>query len=205
MFLAAFTFNVIPFSFIPYQVLILIYASRAESAGALAALVLANALGATAAKIVIYLTARGLGAALRGSRVQRRWSSLVSRFSSGALLAVLLAALLPIPDDAVYIPVAFAKFPLLRYALAVLTGKTLNSALLVFMGSGAVAALQQLGLEGWALTVALTVATAVAVYIVGTLDPAKLFGALAALRKMLPPPPRLKRSSGGSRGEEGRE
>jgi membrane protein DedA with SNARE-associated domain len=83
-----------------------------------------SAVGATVAKTVIF-EASYTGSRLMSKRTEERlrpFMKLVSRYGG---VAAFLAALTPLPDDLIYIPLGLARYSLLRFILATLSGKIL--------------------------------------------------------------------------------
>jgi uncharacterized membrane protein YdjX (TVP38/TMEM64 family) len=83
-----------------------------------------SAVGATIAKVVIF-EASYTGSRLMGIQTEKRlrpFMKLVSRYGGAAAF---LAALTPLPDDLIYIPLGLARYSLFRFILATLTGKIL--------------------------------------------------------------------------------
>jgi membrane protein DedA with SNARE-associated domain len=83
-----------------------------------------SALGATAAKVIIF-QASYTGSKLMSSNTEKRmkpFMKLVSRYGG---VAAFLAAATPIPDDMIYIPLGLARYSLHRFVFATLSGKIL--------------------------------------------------------------------------------
>lgn len=133
LFLFAFISNAIPYSTIPYLIIIAPIMARYKDLDLTVAIV-SLALGATLGKLIIYLIGRGIASI---SRIQRAFSglrNLTTAYSGATFLVVFLAAASPIPDDVFYIPVGLSKYNLILFFIAVLLGKTIITALTALYG-----------------------------------------------------------------------
>lgn len=139
LFLFAFISNAIPYSTVPYLVVLapLIANYRGSE---LALVIMSLALGATLGKLVVYLVGRGVSSINKVQRVFSGMRSLTVTYSRSTFMSrvtfliVFLAAALPIPDDVVYIPVGLSKYSLPLFFIAVLLGKIIITLLAALYG-----------------------------------------------------------------------
>jgi membrane protein DedA with SNARE-associated domain len=98
---------------------------------------LSSAAGALAAKIIIFY-ASYYGRSILNIRTKKRMAPLERLLGRYGWLGAFLAALTPIPDDLVYIPLGIAKYSPWKFATATFSGKfILNEAIVwgaVFLG-----------------------------------------------------------------------
>lgn len=126
--------NSIPYLSLPYYTILLFVASLCSDPRTLFLIALVSAIGATIGKLVVYLVGRGI-LALSKEETKRRvafFSKLIRRWG---WIVIFIAAMTPIPDDVVYIPLAFSKFDVIPYLTAVLLGKIVLKTFIVFAGS----------------------------------------------------------------------
>ena len=130
------------------------------------AVALFSAAGATLAKTTIFRAAY-LGRRFVGEETQRRlrpFKKLVARYG---WIAAFFAAVTPVPDDVIYIPLGFAKYSLWRFVVATFIGKLIFT-LFITWGARFAIGYVQLFIEG---VTDPTIAVIAAVF----------FGAMAAL------------------------
>lgn len=125
--------NMIPYSTVPYLVLIAAYATRFDSAGKYIAITLAGALGAALGKVVVYMMGRAARRKI-SAETRENLEVFVGAFKRSAFLAVFLFAALPLPDDIVYVPMGVAGYSLKHFFAAVFLGKTIITGFSVFAG-----------------------------------------------------------------------
>lgn len=92
---------------------------------------LSSAVGITMAKVIIFYVSY-YGNRILNSRTKERILPLQKLLSRYGWLGAFLAALTPIPDDLVYIPLGLAKYSALKFASAVILGKFLLNEVIVW-------------------------------------------------------------------------
>ncbi|GAB6148329.1 VTT domain-containing protein [Stetteria hydrogenophila] len=102
-----------------------------------ALLVLAGGLGSGLGKITLFLAARGLGHRIARGESARRARYLVEHAGRSLFITVFLFASLPLPDDALYLPLGAAGYKLTSFAAAVLAGKTVMTLIVVALARAA--------------------------------------------------------------------
>ena len=115
----SFVFSMILFIPAPYFIAVVIAAIAGLDPVLIA---LYSTVGATLAKIVIFKLSyfgRGLVSAHTRNKI-RPFEKLVSRYG---WLAAFIAALTPIPDDLIYVPLGFARYSFWRFSVATFVGK----------------------------------------------------------------------------------
>jgi membrane protein DedA with SNARE-associated domain len=129
--LVSFGINIIPFAS-PSNLLIassaaLLVDSDPLSIGAVVAL------GATSAKLIHYAISFFVGKHV-GEKRRRRLETAAAKTRRWAALAVFIAALTPIPDDPVIIPLGLMKYSPAKFAVSYFAGKLLVAASGAFLG-----------------------------------------------------------------------
>jgi len=163
--------NSIPFVAIPYLLYIVLYAAGFRDPTSLLLISLVSGLGAGLGKILVYFIGRGFASLSSSSRTVRNWAYLASKHKLAGFLAVLFVTLTPVPDDVVLIPMGFASYSLLLYAVGVFVGKIVQSSLAVIYGRALVSLLEErLGLPLWLSALILAAATLIIIYIIGQVD-----------------------------------
>jgi len=135
LFAAAFISNLIPGFPAIYLAFVGTYAAIVDDpAGGMLA-VLAAGVGAGLGKVAVFLASRalaGMSESLRRKRDEARW--LLDRAGGSLFLLVVLFAALPLPDDILYIPLGATGYRLVSFTIAVIVGKTIQTALAFFLG-----------------------------------------------------------------------
>ncbi len=126
--------NAIPYSTIPYLILIVIYAGAVKDPYHLLIITLMGGLGAAVGKIIVYYFGRGIRILLTEEQ-KKNLEVFTELFKRSTFLAVFLFAALPLPDDILYIPLGAMGYSLTRYFIALLLGKIIITGLAVFFGS----------------------------------------------------------------------
>lgn len=133
LFVIALVSNAIPYSTIPYLVIVApilsVYSGRE-----LLASVMALAFGAAIGKIVVYMVGRGLASIGRIGRALTGLRSLAKMHKHATFALVFVAAALPIPDDVFYIPVGISRYSITMFFVAVLLGKIVITYLAALYG-----------------------------------------------------------------------
>lgn len=133
LFLVAFISNAIPYSTVPYLVLIapLLGVYRGRD---LLVSILALALGATLGKVVVYFVGRGLASINKIGKALSGLRTLTRMHKHATFIVVFTAAALPIPDDVFYIPVGMSRYNVTPFIIAVLLGKLIITTLAALYG-----------------------------------------------------------------------
>ncbi len=126
--------NAIPYSTIPYLVLIVVYAGTLNNFWEQLVVTIAGGLGAALGKVIVYYFGYGLRLVLTEEQ-RRNLEIFVSLFKRSTFLAVFLFATLPLPDDILYIPLGASKYSITRYTIALVMGKIIITGAAVFFGS----------------------------------------------------------------------
>ncbi len=126
--------NAIPYSTIPYLILIIIYAGAVKDPYHLLVITLMGGLGAAVGKVIVYYFGRGIRILLTEEQ-KKNLEVFTELFKRSTFLAVFLFAALPLPDDILYIPLGAMGYSLTRYFIALLLGKIIITGLAVFFGS----------------------------------------------------------------------
>ncbi len=135
LFLAAFISNLIPGFPAIYLTFVGAYGALVHDPLDQIITVVLAGLGAGLGKVVVFSTSNFLAG--RSERVQQRreeYSWLISETKLGVFILVLLFAALPLPDDVLYIPLGISGFSILWFAAAVIIGKILLTAFVLFLG-----------------------------------------------------------------------
>jgi membrane protein DedA with SNARE-associated domain len=129
--LVSFGINMIPFAS-PSNLLVASSAALLVDSDPLSIGVLV-ALGATSAKLVHYTISFFVGKHV-GEKRRKRLDAAAAKTRRWAALAVFIAAITPIPDDPVVIPLGLMKYSPARFAVFYLAGKTLVTVIGAFLG-----------------------------------------------------------------------
>ncbi len=119
--------------FVPMPYFFLVVFASVNSTFDPTAIGIVSAIGATTAKVIIF-EASYTGSKLMSRTTEERlkpFMKLVSRYGG---VAAFLAALTPLPDDLVYIPLGLARYGLLKFIAYTLSGKILFT-LIIAWGS----------------------------------------------------------------------
>ncbi len=119
--------------FVPMPYFFLVVLASVNSTFDPTAIGIVSAIGATTAKVIIF-EASYTGSKLMSRTTEERlkpFMKLVSRYGG---VAAFLAALTPLPDDLVYIPLGLARYGLLKFIAYTLSGKILFT-LIIAWGS----------------------------------------------------------------------
>ncbi len=133
VFLASFLGNAIPYSTIPYLFLVIIYASRVKDPYLNIVITILGGLGAALGKLVVYYIGKGVRVII-SEKTKENMKLFVKFASKGIFLAVFLFAALPLPDDILYVPLGVVGYNIVKYFIALATGKIVITGLAVFFG-----------------------------------------------------------------------
>ena len=125
----SFVASLVPFVPIPYFPLLITASFNSNFNPHLIALV--SAAGVVAAKTVIFL-ASYYGRKILSDSTKQRMRPLQNLVSRYGWFGAFIAALTPIPDDIVYIPLGLAKYSPWKFATATFTGKFLMNEAIVW-------------------------------------------------------------------------
>lgn len=134
VFLVSFLGNALPYSTIPYLILVILYSSTLDSTWDQIIITVLGGLGAALGKIIVYYFGYGLRYVLT-SEQRRNLETFASLFKRSTFLAVFLFAALPLPDDILYVPLGASRYSLTRYTIALVSGKIIITGAAVFFGS----------------------------------------------------------------------
>ncbi len=134
IFLVSAVGNMIPYTTIPYLVLVMAYASTLSSPTQQALVAIISALGASIGKIVVYFIGRS-ASKIVSTNTRRRLKVFAKLASKGIFIAIFLFAALPLPDDVIYLPVGMSGYSLVKYFIAVFSGKIIITLAAVYFGS----------------------------------------------------------------------
>lgn len=92
---------------------------------------LSSALGAVLAKIIIFI-ASYYGRNILSNKTKTKMQPLQKLLSKYGAIGAFLAALTPIPDDLIYIPLGLAKYSAKKFAIATFLGKFIFGEIIVW-------------------------------------------------------------------------
>jgi membrane protein DedA with SNARE-associated domain len=127
--LVSFVFSLIPFVPIPYFPLLITASFNSNFNPHIIAL--ASALGIVAAKTIIFFISY-YGRKILSDKTKKRMRPLQNLVSRYGWFGAFIAALTPIPDDIIYIPLGLAKYSPWKFATATFAGKLLMNESIVW-------------------------------------------------------------------------
>jgi membrane protein DedA with SNARE-associated domain len=127
--LVSFVFSLIPFVPIPYFPLLITASFNSNFNPHIIAL--ASALGIVAAKTIIFFISY-YGRKILSDKTKKRMRPLQNLVSRYGWFGAFVAALTPIPDDIIYIPLGLAKYSPWKFATATFAGKLLMNESIVW-------------------------------------------------------------------------
>jgi membrane protein DedA with SNARE-associated domain len=127
--LVSFIFSLIPFVPIPYFPLLITASFNSNFNPHIIAL--ASALGIVAAKTIIFFISY-YGRKILSHKTKKRMRPLQNLVSRYGWFGAFIAALTPIPDDIIYIPLGLAKYSPWKFATATFAGKLLMNESIVW-------------------------------------------------------------------------
>jgi membrane protein DedA with SNARE-associated domain len=177
----SFVFSLIPFVPIPYFPLLITASFNSNFNPHIISLV--SALGIVAAKTIIFFISY-YGRKILSSKTKKRMRPLQNLVSRYGWFGAFIAALTPIPDDIVYIPLGLAKYSPWKFATATFAGKFLMNQFIVwgsiFLGRPFVQDILSAGTTNTmsliAAAIVSIIALAVVVYFSLKIDWAKIIG-----------------------------
>jgi len=171
----SFIANSIPFVAIPYLAVIMTYSLLIQDLTSKLVISLASAFGASLGKLVIY----SIGGIVRLGFSEKTLKNLdvFNRIAGKSLfLAIFLFASLPLPDDILYIPVGIIRYSIVKYFIAVLSGKVVMTTSVVLY----VHTIMEVALEFTTLIPIYLVLTIVLSYIIIKVDWSEVLDALTS-------------------------
>ncbi|MET1101999.1 MAG: VTT domain-containing protein [Pyrodictiaceae archaeon] len=188
VFLVSAAGNSVPYMTTPYLLFIAGYSAMVESPLERVGIIIAGGAGAAVGKLVVYFIGRG-ARLLLSSKTRRGMERAMKVFSKSVFLAVFLFAALPLPDDVLYMPLGIMGYNVLRYFIAVLSGKIIITSLAVALGSSISLLLGEAG-PLWAGIAAAVIGVAASILIARmdwdrVLEAYEEKGALAAARAVV--------------------
>ena len=171
LFLVSFISNAIPGFPAIYLAFVGTYALVAPDLTHATIAIVVSGIGAGIGKLFVFMSSRALGKAsrrLQSMREKTEW--LGEEAEKGVFILVLLFAALPLPDDILYIPLGLTGFKAVSFAIAVILGKIILTALVFSLGRAykslfelitATSAHEHLGLLIGGMIIASIIATAV--------------------------------------------
>jgi membrane protein DedA with SNARE-associated domain len=127
--LVSFVFSIIPFVPIPYFPLLITASFNPNFNPHIIAV--ASALGVVGAKTIIFFISY-YGRKILSDKTKKRMRPLQNLVSRYGWFGAFIAALTPIPDDIVYIPLGLAKYSPWKFATATFAGKSLMNETIVW-------------------------------------------------------------------------
>lgn len=162
--------NMIPYTTIPYLILVMAYASTLPTLHQQMLAAITSASGAAIGKIIIYYIGRGARRII-DEETKRKLRLFTRLAGKGIFITIFLFAALPLPDDVIYVPVGIAGYSLIKYFVAVLLGKTIITLMAIYFGSSIRWFLEGgLGLPLWISLPALVILTLWVTFIILKMD-----------------------------------
>ncbi|MET1159552.1 MAG: VTT domain-containing protein [Thermoprotei archaeon] len=170
IFLVSFIGNAIPYSTIPYLLLIILYSGLLSDSLQQALLVIISGFGAAMGKLVVYMFGYGISRVLP-EKTRKNLELFTEVFRKSTFIAVYLFAALPLPDDILYVPLGATRYSVVKYFIALVLGKITITALAVFFGSATTSYLREaMGLPPYISIPILLVITLYIMYLVAVID-----------------------------------
>jgi uncharacterized membrane protein YdjX (TVP38/TMEM64 family) len=140
---------------------------------------LVSGVGCTVGELSAYLVGRG-GRRIMNRRYGKRFDAVERLIDRYGALVVFLAALLPIPDDLILIPLGILKYDLKKILVAMFVGKTLMCLVIAYAGKYSYSFVVDIfESSGWMGVAASVVLLAITLYIMVRVDWTKLFDGVA--------------------------
>ena len=170
VFLISFIGNAIPYATMPYLALIAALAmKKGLTLWDMIVWSVVGGLGAALGKVVVYLT--GLGTSeLLPERVKKNLEIFSRIAQRGIFIAIFLFAALPLPDDVLYIPLGIARYPLLKFFIAVWAGKVVITFLSILFGKTYSVVMEEYNISFGTSMIILIVVTIILTIIISRMD-----------------------------------
>ncbi|UXD21387.1 hypothetical protein IPA_03730 [Ignicoccus pacificus DSM 13166] len=162
--------NAIPYATVPYLAIIAAMATQMKI-NLIDALVwsIIGGLGAAIGKVIVYLTGLATSEVLP-EKVRENMQIFARLAKRGIFIAIFLFAALPLPDDVLYIPLGMARYPLLKFFLAVWLGKIVITFLSILFGNAYGAVMSQYHISFGESAIILIILTVVLSAIIAKID-----------------------------------
>ncbi len=126
--------NMIPYTTIPYLLLVMAYSATLPSDELKIATAIVSALGAAVGKVVVYYIGRG-ASRIMSDDTRKKLRNFAKIIEKGLFVTIFLFAALPLPDDVIYIPVGMSGYSIVKFFIAVALGKIVITIAAVYFGS----------------------------------------------------------------------
>lgn len=132
IFLFSMISNSIPYTTVPYLLVLIIIAKNITSYSGRIILILLSTIGAVMGKLMVYFMGYGLSPII----TSHKFRSIVEilRRSRSVFIAITVFAALPLPDDILFIPLGAIKYDIKRYVIALFIGKLTLTYIAVNLG-----------------------------------------------------------------------
>ncbi len=165
--------NAIPYSTIPYLIFIILYSGTVQDPIANLLITLAGGLGAAVGKVIVYYFGVGIRKLIPDD-MKKNMEVFIRISRQSVFLAVFLFAVLPLPDDILYVPLGAMRYDLVKFFVALLAGKIVITGTAVYFGYTLSWLIGNGGKAPWYIIVpALIIISLLLTYIVAKIDWAK--------------------------------
>lgn len=156
---------------LPYLFFVIIYVNQTKLDQASRLLIITlSALGASLGKVIVYTIGYGLRSLIPKQRLLKTTQSF-RLFKKSIFIATLLFALLPLPDDILYIPLGIMRYDVKRFFLALFIGKFFLTLITIQLGTQTYWLLEETaGLPPWLSILAMIVLTLYVTYLLSQID-----------------------------------
>ncbi len=162
--------NMIPYTTIPYLLLVMAYTATLPSDELKIATAIVSAIGAAVGKVVVYYIGKGASKII-SDNTRRKLKNFARIIEKGLFITIFLFAALPLPDDVIYIPVGMSGYSIVRFFVAVALGKIVITIAAVYFGSTIKWFLEGgLGLPLWLSIPILVIVTLWLTYVIVKMD-----------------------------------
>ncbi len=125
--------NAIPYSTIPYLIFIILYSGTVQDPITNLFITLVGGLGAAVGKVIVYYFGVGIRRLIPDD-MKKNMEVFIRISRQSVFLAVFLFAALPLPDDILYVPLGAMRYDLVKFFIALLTGKIVITGTAVYFG-----------------------------------------------------------------------
>ncbi len=133
VFIVSFLGNAIPYSTVPYLFFIIVYSALIQNTIIKIGIVISGGIGAALGKLVVYYIGRATRKVL-SEKTKKNIELFTKIADKGIFITVFLFAALPLPDDVIYVPLGITGYNVIKYFIALVTGKIVITGLAVFFG-----------------------------------------------------------------------
>lgn len=171
VFWVSFISNSIPYMALPYLFFIILYVNQVKPDFTSKLLIMAlSTLGASLGKIIVYSIGYGLRSLILKQHLMKTTHPF-RLFRKSIFIATLLFALLPLPDDILFIPLGMMKYDIKRYFVALFLGKFVLTFVTIHLGAQAYWLLEETaGLPTWLSILAMVLLTLYVTYLLSQID-----------------------------------